>query len=1204
MLYSSEEWERIKAGQSQPSQPIQRPQTGIPQSGGGITPNMNASIKITPNRSLFAGGPLNTPKYKESFWQKFLQNYQKTETKAGGGIMDFLSVPGAVGAGSLRQGMENVSEAQRNQESRSGQLSKGLGGLLTGAVKGPAAFIKNKEDKDKYSYTDTFKNLSDIIGAQNTDFGNRWKSKGSQRALGAAGLGADMFLDLDFLVDKAYKTGKLATKASKLSKATKASKALGRVDDITDVAKPLNRINDLVKPLSKVDEVADVARPLSKLEDITGARPVASNFDDIAQPLSKFNEDTQRGIVSRQRDMLDETLANMRMEIETLNDNTEGAHGWTQQIGQGDYGDKITATGANEIDQAGIFRGMPADKAGFLEQGAVAERSEGFKRTLPNWSSGIVDDPSKRSFLRVFRNIEKGNIKPDSPEFRLLEEANSGMRRFFKEELAEMSRFGKVDEFVSPKSTLLPESKISDMFSDKLPKEVRESLSSYFQKQYSLGQPEELKAVGKYLEPSKMTDDTRELLSKTSKQLDFGKNENITKPGTWGIKADKTDEIAEIGKEIGMMEAHPNVGVVQKILKKSRGRTPGLMQADLSFLEKQGPHSQQILIRMEEVIRKTSEKKAKLLLAIEDGLKEKGLGKLVSDEAFQDAFWTTRELGKEGVGDVRAIDDIISDAVRPINETFREQGLEVWDPKTGANFQPQSEKKWFPRILSDSKKLKKNVEEFKQLMVDRRVVNAGKEADDLVQSLLSSGKKNLLDINVSRPPNMMLKRNLDIRSPEEMRKYGFEMNPVTAFEKWADKSTRTVSYAEEFGKTAPESGGKIMDFLMKGVMEDGGNAKEVNRIINKVTQGIPSDPTSLVQTKIPKWIRGFQTTTKLSPKTTISQMTQFTTINALADEGSTISGAAKALTKEGKRFATESGALDLTLIAGEGGGKITDEYLKIIGMTPADKFMRTSAANAGADFVKKVARKMVDGKASDYDMRRFKKLIPKLNAGDLDTIRKTGELTKDQLLKAGYYASAKTQFISSPLYLPDKMTKSEWSKVVFQFKPYLVGQSEFLRKEVIKEVTDHGNYAPLMRYVYGTAITGSAALGARNLYTKTLGGEPKEFNAANVMGAGPGLGIASSAADAITGGGYRAMSTLLGPTGSELGRISDLISFLSNPPEESTEEEQLSRAMDKLGRFTKGSFPIIRDVGEEEETSRAGTRRSSSRRTSRRTSRR
>jgi hypothetical protein len=204
----------------------------VPQSGG----------QIVPNRSMFAQGPVTLPKYKQPLGQKAVE-YAQTQMGVPA-VRAIANMPGirlltsepvqrgfgmlsAATAGPVRGAMEETIASQQRQEGAGQQLLSGAKGFLTGAPKGIVDAFKGG---NKYTWTQTVKDLADITTAQGTAFGKDWNSPGIQKIVTMLALPLELGLDIDLPLEqlKKIKLSKIGSEAGDVAKLTSMT------DDLTE----------------------------------------------------------------------------------------------------------------------------------------------------------------------------------------------------------------------------------------------------------------------------------------------------------------------------------------------------------------------------------------------------------------------------------------------------------------------------------------------------------------------------------------------------------------------------------------------------------------------------------------------------------------------------------------------------------------------------------------------------------------------------------------------------------------------------------------------------------------------------------------------------------------------------------------------------------------------------------------------------------
>lgn len=227
---------KVKITREQTQQPKLRLNPAVPESGQ----------RIVPNKAMFANGPITLPKYQSSPLEKPVTFIQK---KVAEPVKKGLDVLSSTIAGPVRSAMEEtIAEQMRPKTNAVKQLAAGAKGFLLGFPRGISSALKGD---DKYTWTSTVQDLSEIIGAQGTSFAKDWKSPEIQRIVTLAALPLELGLDIDIPVEKLKLLDKsiAATRGAKLSGkiSTPLTKALVEAGDEDFLTKSLRETPDLPK---------------------------------------------------------------------------------------------------------------------------------------------------------------------------------------------------------------------------------------------------------------------------------------------------------------------------------------------------------------------------------------------------------------------------------------------------------------------------------------------------------------------------------------------------------------------------------------------------------------------------------------------------------------------------------------------------------------------------------------------------------------------------------------------------------------------------------------------------------------------------------------------------------------------------------------------------------------------------------------------
>lgn len=168
---------------------------------------------------------------------------------------------------------------------------------------------------------------------------------------------------------------------------------------------------------------------------------------------------------------------------------------------------------------------------------------------------------------------------------------------------------------------------------------------------------------------------------------------------------------------------------------------------------------------------------------------------------------------------------------------------------------------------------------------------------------------------------------------------------------------------------------------------------------------------------------------------------------------------------------------------------------------------------------------------SKADAKSLKKLEKKFIELDLDPesiALRGGELTEEEIMKAGLKISSDVNFFGDALSLPN-FWKSPTGRFLTQFKSFSYQQSVFMKRAVLDPLYKDGDAEPLMRALGAMGVTGELVSDAKHLL-KWKERDEKGFDRVmdNIL-AGGGFGIAY---DAIRASQFQngLVNLALGPT--------------------------------------------------------------------------
>jgi hypothetical protein len=294
------------------------------------------------------------------------------------------------------------------------------------------------------------------------------------------------------------------------------------------------------------------------------------------------------------------------------------------------------------------------------------------------------------------------------------------------------------------------------------------------------------------------------------------------------------------------------------------------------------------------------------------------------------------------------------------------------------------------------------------------------------------------------------------------------------------------------------------------------------------------------------------------------------------DVPSTLRGIVAASTREGKRMALRSGSTTpAALRQSQHGvvdtGSFVDAYLKAIGFSRTERWLRRVAFNSARFYAEKYAKKAAGG--SKFAAEELRKM--RLNPDEV--IARGGKLTEDDILRAGKVVTDETQFRARPMDLPAEMTRTEIGRTASQFKSFMVQQTQLLKRETTDRIFT-GDKAQIARGVRNLVMLGTVypmtGEAINNLVAlasgRTRDTEGIDRYLENLVTPG-GAGIAADMIDAAKRGNIP--EYVAGPT---VGRWGKNLTILSKVPGRIAEgEEPLTQGEKRnLWRQIPGAGPL------------------------------
>jgi len=215
-------------------------------------------------------------------------------------------------------------------------------------------------------------------------------------------------------------------------------------------------------------------------------------------------------------------------------------------------------------------------------------------------------------------------------------------------------------------------------------------------------------------------------------------------------------------------------------------------------------------------------------------------------------------------------------------------------------------------------------------------------------------------------------------------------------------------------------------------------------------------------------------------------------------------------------------------------GGISEKWGDLIGLNTLDRYDRVVSAVGGKMWANEQAKRLAT--ASPQELARITNQFTRMGIDVGEVIGRGGQLTDDELRKAGLFTATNTQFASSVLDLPE-MKQSPQGRFLYLFKSFALQQSRFIKDEVIKPAIQQGDYRPAIAFAAGN--TAAAAILPdliRKLKNREIP-EDKREAALEDFGMVGGFGMFFDAFRAMSGGPDALFPWVLGPTAGEAARF-------------------------------------------------------------------
>lgn len=444
----------------------------------------------------------------------------------------------------------------------------------------------------------------------------------------------------------------------------------------------------------------------------------------------------------------------------------------------------------------------------------------------------------------------------------------------------------------------------------------------------------------------------------------------------------------------------------------------------------------------------------------------------------------------------------------------------------------------------------------------------------------------------------------------------FLRDPVQALAAYYSGAARKIAEIEQFGSEmtkvvdqyvrAASKGGEKSEFIRDALHRSlGGGPRPLHAV-----QGVVGDAMNVqVFTKLMTAVIGNATQTVY----TFTKAGAKNTAGAIFDFVRGTIGDREVLAEAIRSGAPIEGMIN-DLLAGKQGrwsALLARGTLRATGFTGVEHANRIIAAGAGIRTAEDLAR-VASGKAilPWFGTEKAKaRALTELEKMGIDTAKfqKTGKLSEQDRLNAGFWMSHRTQFGTRPEDMPFGWSASPQARLMTQFKGFSFKAAKFLKDEVVTPALK-GNPTPLLRFAAGAGVLGGLSETARDiLFDRNDWKEyrdgaitDREYLKRKVIDGIVAVSMANTVASIYKAGEYGVRGLedwLIGPTLSDMRRQTDVVEKMKVFP--AIKESVATRSVEPIASVGQaavedvmhGEGPITRDINKTVPATRALTNR-------------
>jgi hypothetical protein len=317
----------------------------------------------------------------------------------------------------------------------------------------------------------------------------------------------------------------------------------------------------------------------------------------------------------------------------------------------------------------------------------------------------------------------------------------------------------------------------------------------------------------------------------------------------------------------------------------------------------------------------------------------------------------------------------------------------------------------------------------------------------LVQYLLDTGQAQTKAQAISRLSTYrqeQVRRQGSLEYARQVHLPFWDPDPARVLPHFVRAGSVRLAQIEEFGQENEEIDELVKRMAERAAADDvAGMRKIVDEILGMVNE---PDTKAARLARLLRTLQGY--------KLGLAQVTNATqgVLNSwlAADAGSMLAGVRGAMRREGRRFATRSGAAldsalgDILRVSEDGA---LAQFLRATGFSATERLNRVIAANAGAHWAQKLYRRLqATGGRDAFARERLAEL-----GLDPDRLLDRGGPDEGDILLAAKKFSDMTQFRNRVEDVP-AWASTTWGKVLFQFKTFAYNQMRLVLKETLGEI--------------------------------------------------------------------------------------------------------------------------------------------------------